>query len=146
MSPKPDAALTPMVRKLERWSALQDLEREAVLDLPHVMRELSAGEYIVRDGDEPQSTCLLLSGFAYRHKLAGDGSRQIMSIHMRGDIVDLQNSLLGVADHNVQMLSAGTLAMIRVKEIRKIAASFLPLAWPCGTKRSSMNPSFGNGF
>ncbi len=46
-------------------------------------------------------------GFACRHKLAGDGGRQILSIHMKGDLVDLQNSLLGIAGHNVQMLTQG---------------------------------------
>ena len=63
---------------------------------PTSVRQLDAGQYIVWDGDKPQNTCLLLSGFAYRHKAAGNGGRQILSIHMKGDLVDLQNSLLGV--------------------------------------------------
>ena len=66
--------------------------------------------------------CLpVASGFAYRHKHAGNGGRQILSIHMKGDLVDLQNSLLGVADHNVQMLTAGEVAMIPVEAIRELA-------------------------
>ena len=40
-----------------------------------------------------------------------------------GDIVDLQNSLLGIADHNVQMLTAGTVSLIPVEAMRKIAFS-----------------------
>jgi CRP-like cAMP-binding protein len=36
-------------------------------------------------------------------------------------MVDLQNSLLGTADHNVQMLTDGRVAMIPVEAIRKIA-------------------------
>jgi len=64
---------------------------------------------------------LLLSGYAYRHKVAGNGGRQILSIHMKGDIVDLQNSLLGIADHNVQMLTAGEMALIPIGAIREIA-------------------------
>jgi hypothetical protein len=31
---------------------------------------------------------------AVRHKIVGGGSRQIVAIHMKGEIVDLQNSLL----------------------------------------------------
>ena len=84
-------------------------------------RHLKAGQYIVWDGDRPQNSCLLISGYAYRHKHAGNGGRQIMSIHMKGDIVDLQNSLLGLADHNVQMLTAGEVAMIPVECMRDIA-------------------------
>ena len=105
-----DHVLAPLVRKLEQWQPLNDEERKAVLALPHVTRHLKAHQYVVWDGDRPQHTCMILSGFAYRHKLAGNGSRQILSIHMRGDLIDLQNSLLGTADHNVQMMTDGTLA------------------------------------
>src|SRR5688572_24389635 len=111
MSVLPDHPLAPMVRKLALWQPLTDDDREAILALPHIVRRLDAGQFIVWDGDKPQNCCLLLDGYAYRHKMAGNGSRQIVSIHMKGDIVDLQNSLLGIADHNVQMLTAGRLAM-----------------------------------
>jgi CRP-like cAMP-binding protein len=40
---------------------------------------------------------------------------------MKGDIVDLQNSLLGTADHNVQMLTPGEVAMIPVENMRELA-------------------------
>ena len=113
--------LAPMLRKLQLWTPLSASDQEAVLALPYVERELGAGQYIVWEGDRPQYACLLLSGFAYRHKLAGNGGRQIMSIHMKGDMVDLQNSLLGIADHNVQMLDNGKVAMIPVEAMREIA-------------------------
>jgi CRP-like cAMP-binding protein len=121
MSPTTDLVLSPMVRKLEHWHVLGAEERKALLDLPHAIRELRANHYVVWDGDRPQHACLLLSGFAVRHKLAGTGSRQILSIHMKGDLIDLQNSLLGVADHNVQMITAGTIALIPVQAILDIA-------------------------
>jgi len=121
MSQSTEHVLAPMVRKLQLWNPLGESDREAVLALPCVERELGAGQYIVWEGDRPQYACLLLSGFAYRHKLAGNGGRQIMSIHMKGDMVDLQNSLLGVADHNVQMLDNGRVAMIPVEAMREIA-------------------------
>lgn len=113
--------LAPMVRKLQLWQPLTDHSVEVVLALPHTVRPLEAGQYLIWDGDRPQHTCLLLDGFAYRHKVAGNGGRQILSIHMKGDIVDLQNSLLGVADHNVQMLTAGHVAFIPVDAMRAMA-------------------------
>jgi CRP-like cAMP-binding protein len=117
MSPTTDLVLAPMVRKLERWHPLGEEERRAILSLPHVTRDLVSGHYVIWEGDRPQHVCLLLSGFAVRHKEAGTGGRQILSIHMKGDAVDLQNSLLGVADHNVQMITAGTIAMIPVQAV-----------------------------
>jgi CRP-like cAMP-binding protein len=113
--------LAPMVHKLEQWYPLTEAERTALLELPYVTRDLKAHQYLVWDGDKPQNACLLLSGFAFRHKLAGNGSRQILSIHMRGDVLDLQNSLLGTADHNVQMMTDGTLALIPVQAVVDLA-------------------------
>jgi len=116
--------LAPMVRKLQLWQPLAGRDIAAVLALPHTVRALSAGQYIIWDGDRPQHTCLLLDGFAFRHKLAGNGNRQILSIHMKGDIVDLQNSLLGIADHNVQMLTAGQVVLIPVEAMRTLAFDY----------------------
>lgn len=121
MSHAPPHALQPMLRKLEHWDGFDEADRQAVLGLPHVLRDLDAHQYLVWDGDRPQNAALLISGFAYRHKIAGNGGRQILSIHMRGDLVDLQNSLLGVADHNLQMMTAGTVALIPVEAIRELA-------------------------
>ncbi|MFL6727963.1 MAG: Crp/Fnr family transcriptional regulator [Sphingomicrobium sp.] len=123
MPEKSDHPLAPMVRKLSMREELDPADRQAILALPFTVRALQSAQYLVWDGDRPQNTCLLLSGYAYRHKHAGNGGRQIMSIHMKGDIVDLQNSLLGTADHNVQMLTAGEVAMIPVEHMRELAFS-----------------------
>lgn len=113
--------LALMVSKLSLWGALGDDDREAILALPVTRRMLDPGQYIVWDGDTPRNSCMLISGYAFRHKVAGSGGRQILSIHMKGDLVDLQNSLLGVADHNLQMFTAGEIAMIAVEDMRNIA-------------------------
>lgn len=111
----------PMLRKFEQWHPLAPKERAAVLALPFTRRRLNAHDHIVWEGDRPQHTCLLLSGFAFRHKVAGNGGRQILSIQMKGDLLDLQNSMLGIADHNVQMLSPGEVALMPFEEVRKLA-------------------------
>ena len=113
--------LAPMVRQLGLREALTADDRAAIYALPFTLRKVDASQYLVWDGDKPQHTCLLVSGFAIRHKLAGNGARQIVSIHLRGDIVDLQNSLLGTADHNVQMLTNGQVALIPVEAMRETA-------------------------
>jgi CRP-like cAMP-binding protein len=62
----------------------------------------------------------MLSGFSVRSKLTATGDRQILAIQMKGEMVDLQNSLLKVADHSVQMLTAGKVAMIPREEVIKL--------------------------
>ena len=110
-----------MVRKLQLWKGLDADEQEAVLALLHQIETVGAGKYIVREGEEVKHSCLLLSGFAYRQKLARDGSRSISAIHMKGDVVDLQNSLLGEADHSVQALTTTKVAFIPREAIIKLA-------------------------
>jgi CRP-like cAMP-binding protein len=110
-----------MLRKLEYSGALDESDREAVLALPHTLKTLEAQGYIVRDGDKPTHSCLLRTGFVTRHKIVADGARQICSIHMAGDMVDLENSLLGRADHNVQALTRAEVAFIPRDAIRQIA-------------------------
>ena len=123
MSSPPDMTLEPLLTKLQRWQSLGESDQAAVLALPHVVRELRPHEFIVRQADEAINSCLLLSGFAIRHKLAGNGARQIFSINMKGDLVDLHNSLLGVADHNVQTLTQTEAAYIPIAAIKEIAFS-----------------------
>jgi len=115
--------LAPLLRKLSKWSHLNEEDQQAVLTLPHEKKSLGKGNYIVRDGDQPSRSCVLLSGFAYRHKVVGNGGRQILAVHMSGDVVDLQNSLLKTADQDVQALTDAEVAFIPVDAVRKLAIS-----------------------
>ena len=123
MSSEGPSALDPMLRKLQRRAPFDPADREALLALPHDVRTIEPGRYVVREGDAPTHCCAILSGFACRHKLVSDGSRSIGAVHMKGDIADLQNSLLGRADHNVQTLTRSEIAFIPREAIRLLAAA-----------------------
>ena len=86
MPENPEHVLAPMVRQLGLREPLTADDRNAILALPFTLREVKAGQYLVWDGDKPQNTCLLISGFAIRHKLAGNGGRQIVSMLTNGEI------------------------------------------------------------
>jgi CRP-like cAMP-binding protein len=118
---EPPTALARMLRKLEYWASFSDSDRQALLALPFTIKRIEPHEYIVRQGDRPAHSCVLLSGFVYRHKIVANGARQILSIHMPGDLVDLQNSLLELADHHVQALTRSEVALIPRKAILRIA-------------------------
>jgi CRP-like cAMP-binding protein len=121
MLSQPTPVLSPILRKLQLWAELDAAEQQAILALPHNVRSVEAGTYVVREGEETKHACLLLSGFAFRQKTTGDGARSINAVHMKGDIVDLQNALLGVADHSVQALSQAEIAFIPRDAIVKLA-------------------------
>ena len=83
-----------------------------MLELPFTSKAFGKETYIVREGQEVSDCSLILNGFAFRQKLLRNGSRQIISIHIPTEFVDLQNGLLGVADHSVQGLGQCELAII----------------------------------
>ena len=110
-----------VLRRLESRGPLGPRDRDAVRALPLTYRTLEPASYLVREGEPPENCALLLTGFAYRHKVTGDGERQIMSVHMPGEFLDLQNSLLDVADHNVQALTRCDIAAVPVAALRALA-------------------------
>jgi CRP-like cAMP-binding protein len=113
--------LERVVRRLESRTKLDGEDRAAIRALPLTYRTLEPAAYIVREGEAAEVCVLLLAGFAYRHKVTGDGERQIMSVHMPGEFLDLQNSLLGCADHNVQTLTRCEVASVPVSALRTLA-------------------------
>jgi CRP-like cAMP-binding protein len=115
--------LGPLVR---RWSAYADLsthDNSALLSLPFTLREFHKESYLVREGQEVSDCALLLSGYAFRQKQLRNGSRQIISIHIPSEFVDLQNSLLGVADHSVQSLNGCQAAIIPQRALLELQDS-----------------------
>jgi CRP-like cAMP-binding protein len=106
------STLEPLVKKLGYRSDLDAEDRAAILALPFTVKTLERSQFIVRERELATQSCVMLSGFSIRSKLVVTGNRQIVAIHMKGEAVDLQNSLLKVADHSVQMLTPGRVAMI----------------------------------
>jgi CRP-like cAMP-binding protein len=121
MSDQPHSPLEPMVRKLARWAKFDAADEAAILTLPHRTKTIARNNYIAREGEKTTHSCLFVSGFAMRHKIVADGHRQILAIHMKGDIVDLQNAMLGVADHSVQALTDAEVALIPHAAIKQLA-------------------------
>lgn len=123
MNRQKDNPLEPLVRKLEAHLTLTEADKRDVLALPHNVRHLEAQSYTMREGDRPNKCAVLLSGYAFRHKLTGEGSRQIMALHIPGDALDFQNLFLKESDHNVQMLTRGSIAEIPMSALEKLALS-----------------------
>lgn len=112
MTHSPEGALAPLIRKLNRRVKLGADEIDALRRLPYEIDELDRGCYLVREGDAPGHCMALISGFLYRSKMTGDGARQIISVHLQGDLVCAHDHLLGEADHSIQALTRVRVAYI----------------------------------
>jgi CRP-like cAMP-binding protein len=117
----PDSTLEPMVRNLAYRVDLDAEDRRAILGLPFVVKTIERNHFIVRERERTTHSCVMLSGYSVRSKVVGTGERQIVTVHMKGDTVDLQNSLLGIADHSVQGLTTSKVAQIPRDQIMRLA-------------------------
>ena len=101
----PQDPLDPFFRKLERRDVLSAAERQALLDAAGPEVEVRAGADLVREGDRPDKSTLVTSGFTTRYRVLSDGQRQITALHIPGDFVDLHSFVLKEMDHSVGALT-----------------------------------------
>jgi CRP-like cAMP-binding protein len=115
--------LSNLLRQLELYSNLPAEDRDLVLALPYRLRRLDAGSYLVREGDMPSHCMVLSAGYAYRQKVTGEGARQILSVCIPGDAVDLQNMFLDISDHSVQLLTQAKVADVPREALQELVLS-----------------------
>lgn len=117
-----------ITKQLARRVALSKEDRGAIAALPFVIREIAPTSYLVREGERPTRCAFLVDGYCFRQKLTTDGARQIVSLHVPGDFLDLQNLFLRESDHNVQALTRGTVAEIEIVALRELVQNHPALA------------------
>ena len=111
-----------LVRKLGRLATLSRDDVASLAAVPVHLEAVPRLRQLIREGDTPSQCCLLLTGYAARHKVTATGAKQIVSFHLPGDILDIQHLLLGRADHSVESITAAKVAWIP-------KADLLGLAW-----------------
>ena len=95
-------------RLVEKLRRRDDLSREEEAALREVLGETqiaAAGTDIIREGDRPQYSTLLVEGFTARYVTLGDGGRQITELNVSGDFIDLHSFVMKHMDHGVMALT-----------------------------------------
>lgn len=112
-----------IIASLARHSALDEDDHAALRGLQLSQRQIEPSTYLVREGEKPARCAFILSGFTYRQKLTSNGARQIVSLQIPGEFVDLQNLWLNESDHNVQALTRTQIADIDIAALRAIVGA-----------------------
>ena len=112
------------LRLLEASGTLSPDERDAVARLPFVVRTFQSRQVLAREGDSPSQCCIVMDGLVYRSLVLGDGSRQIFSFHIAGDMPDLQSLVLGTMDHDLTTSGPTTIAFVPHQALRHVAVQF----------------------
>ena len=114
----------PLILKLEQRDQLSNDEKRALDNAISRIRIVEGDEDIIREGDRPTESSLLLDGFAARYKIVSNGRRQISALHVPGDFLDLHSFLLKTMDHGVLALTPCRIATVPHATLEKITDEY----------------------
>jgi CRP-like cAMP-binding protein len=106
-----------LIRKLKEHSRLAGEDLVAINALSHVDRHLEPDEDLIRQGDDPEVSAVVISGLVARYHLLPDGRRQYLSFHMTGDMPDSQALFIDRMDHAVCAIGPAVVASIPHKDL-----------------------------
>ncbi|RUR43593.1 Crp/Fnr family transcriptional regulator [Vreelandella populi] len=113
-----------LTRKLEAIFALTDDERQGIQGLPIQIKEFKTNQAIVQEGDCPSQCCMVLEGATCTYKMTIEGKRQILALHVPGDMPDLQSLHLKVLDINIASISTCKLGFIQHTDLRGLCERY----------------------
>src|SRR5215207_4743205 len=114
----------PLIRKIESIFTLSDDERQTFEGLPMQVTAVGENQDIVRQGDHPSRSCLLLSGFACVYKITGAGKRQIVGFSIAGDMPDLASLHLDILDNSVSTLTQCRVGFVTHEALRDLCMRY----------------------
>jgi CRP-like cAMP-binding protein len=117
---RPQPEVHALIRKLQPHADLTPSELDVLGSILVQIRFIDSNTNIVTTGDRPTLCCLILSGFAYRYRILASGRRQIFSVHVPGDIPDLQSIFIDTMDHSIATLNQATIGLISLAAIRNL--------------------------
>ncbi|WP_322414077.1 Crp/Fnr family transcriptional regulator [Mesorhizobium huakuii] len=110
----------PLIRKLESLGRLTSDERESVESMTLVGKELASGQQIAMEGNDPTHCCLVVEGLLRRYSILSNGNLQTLSIHIPGDIPDLQGLHLRTMDHTLASIGRSKVALIAHRDLLEV--------------------------
>jgi CRP-like cAMP-binding protein len=106
-----------LVRKLKEHTRISRADVDALTLLSFEERPFAANSDIVRQGDKPRVSVVVLRGMVARYHTRSGGGRQYLSFHISGDMPDLQGLFLDVMDHAVCAIDDAEVALIPHEDI-----------------------------
>lgn len=122
------SSMTPFLRTLEARSDLNDEERQAILGLPFTPIQIRPNYDFVRESEEVTHSCFVLDGVVGSFKQDREGNRQIVSIFINGDMVDLHSVAVPQAMSYLQALTHTTILKVPHSALRAVARKYPNLA------------------
>lgn len=110
-------AIAALSRKLRKHSVLSPNDERMLRRLRPRVADAARGTDLVRQGERPDVSVFLLSGMLARHHTLSGGDRQYISLHIAGDLPDLQSLFLNVMDHSLMAIDDVRIALFSHEEL-----------------------------
>jgi CRP-like cAMP-binding protein len=117
----------PLIRRLRSISALDQEDANCLRAIPISLRNLRAQQTVLAEGESASQSCIIVSGYCARTKSTAQGRRQIVSIHIPGEMPDLQTLFLVKLDHELCTLTDVSLAFVNHSDIRRLCKDRLTI-------------------
>lgn len=114
-----------------RFTAFVDLSPTEMLALQHLAgetRRLKRGEVIRREGDASPKLYLLHDGWTASSIMVANGERQIVKVHMRGDLLGMPSLALADACDTLYALTDAAVSTVEPSAIGQLFTSNARLA------------------
>lgn len=109
--------------RLASHSPLGAGDHELLSSLSFRIEDLPARQIFIREGDEPHHSCLVVSGVVVRSRYTAEGQRQILSVHIAGDMPDLQSLHISRMDHDLESASPARVAFVPHPDLHRLCAA-----------------------
>ena len=112
------------LKKLRRRIEISSDEERAIRGIVSESRRVPADQILIPNGEELNSSLLLLDGWLARSKDLPGGERQVSQLHVAGDFADLHSFTLKRLDHDVMTLSDCIIGVVTHDRLQDVTERF----------------------
>lgn len=103
--------------------SLSEEDKQALLSIQGEIRDLKRGEDVLKDGDRPRHSVVVISGLLQRYTLGPEGQRQIHSFYLPTDTPCLEAIHIRVMDNNLGALAPSRVGVVPIPELLRVMAA-----------------------
>jgi CRP-like cAMP-binding protein len=105
------------LRACGAFKPVSDMELAFINEMKRDHLKLDAGTEFIAAGRDQAELYTLYAGWAFRHKTLPDGRRQILNIHLPGDLIGLQGAMFEAPAYSVEALTEVQLCLLPRRKI-----------------------------
>ncbi|MEE9351209.1 MAG: Crp/Fnr family transcriptional regulator [Thiotrichaceae bacterium] len=117
------------IRKSALFGELETKHLDKARSLRTSQMKYSVGEYLYHEGDKPSKTFTVYEGWVALFKILEDGSRQIITFSLPGDLLCYKANKNSILDHSAVAISDVTLCAFPTDGFRNTIAELPELAF-----------------